>query len=291
MRPIPVKRLRALLPAGWEQKAVQATNEVRDTPHEDRPKAIEDRSFLWRRLRPRLATLSGRKCWYCETKSLRFDWAVDHFRPKNEVLEHPGHDYWWLAFWWGNYRLACKFCNERRVDKEGGTTGGKRTHFPLVDESRRALIEGDRIEDEDPVLLDPLDPADPGALFFLIDGQVVPRYDANVQERLHHRADRSIIIYHLHHRDLVDARRELYSELEEIVKRCDVCWRNLTTDNEAAKQGFSSAVGDLIQRLDWRAPYSAAARDMLRQMPKRVWMDQIIWTTDYNNVEGQPDAD
>jgi uncharacterized protein (TIGR02646 family) len=289
MRPIPIKKLRSMLPAGWDEKAIEATDKVRDTAPEARAKEIERHAGLWRRLRSSLARLSGRKCWYCETKSTRFDWAVDHFRPKNEIFERPGHDYWWLAFRWGNYRLACQFCNERRDDKEGGTAGGKRTHFPLVDESRRALIEGDKIEDEDPVLLDPADPGDPGALFFRIDGQVVPRYDSNVQQRLHERAEQSIRLYHLHHRDLVDARRELYSELEEIVSRCDVCFRNLTTDNEAAKHGFSRAMGELLARLDWRAPYSAAANDMLRQMRTRtrVWMDQIVPAPDYHD-EGEP---
>ena len=100
--------------------------------------------------------LSDDKCWYCESKQIRLDRHVDHYRPKNSVAEcadHPG--YWWLAFRSYNYRYSCTYCNSRRVDQRSGQAGGKADHFPLRDESRRAFSPDDPIDDEQPTLLDP----------------------------------------------------------------------------------------------------------------------------------------
>lgn len=56
------------------------------------------------------------KCAYCET---RYDVGapvdIEHFRPKGEVADVPGHPgYWWLAADWGNLLPSCIDCNRRR---------------------------------------------------------------------------------------------------------------------------------------------------------------------------------
>jgi hypothetical protein len=78
------------------------------------------------------------KCAWCETHC---EWKrqldVDHYRPKGEVAHWIGSPplvsdtppelapvsagYWWLAFDWSNYSLACSPCNQ----------GWKRTVFPV----------------------------------------------------------------------------------------------------------------------------------------------------------------
>ncbi len=100
------------------------------------------------------------KCVWCERYR---DWEreldVEHFRPKSEVAEWQGdppiisdvpprqHEigpgYWWLAFAWDNYSLACKTCNQ----------GWKRNLFPVAT-ARGACVEGGEVG-EQPLLLDP----------------------------------------------------------------------------------------------------------------------------------------
>jgi hypothetical protein len=78
------------------------------------------------------------KCAWCETHC---EWKrqldVEHYRPKGEVarwigspplvsdtppeLEPVSAGYWWLAYDWGNYSLACSPCNQ----------AWKRTTFPV----------------------------------------------------------------------------------------------------------------------------------------------------------------
>lgn len=63
-----------------------------------------------------LEALFHGKCAYCET---RYDVGapvdIEHFRPKGEVADLPGHPgYWWLAADWGNLLPSCIDCNRRR---------------------------------------------------------------------------------------------------------------------------------------------------------------------------------
>src|SRR5690606_8161881 len=121
----------------------------------------DDHADVWKELKLPLATLFHQKCWYCESSVTRDDNAVDHFRPKGRVKEaqqtHTG--YRWLAFNHTNYRYSCTFCNSRRVNVEGGTTGGKADRFPLMNEAMRVYAEG-LCDAEEPMLLDPCDPFD-----------------------------------------------------------------------------------------------------------------------------------
>jgi uncharacterized protein (TIGR02646 family) len=228
-----------------------------------------------------LAELSNQKCWYCETQNDgRFDWEVEHFRPKGRVIEcgesHPG--YWWLAFDWRNLRLACTFCNQRRVDKEGGTAGGKRDHFPLLPGGVRAMVEADRLTPEMPTLLDPTRAGEPGLLFFGIDGTVTARYREENRPIAYHRACESVRIYHLDHVDLVEARKRLFNKIEEIIEEAEEHWRDVESDNAAAARAFDTACARLLNMIHDNSRYSAAARDMLRRYRdgRHEWIEQIL---------------
>lgn len=103
------------------------------------------------------------KCAWCEQ---HFEWKrqldVEHYRPKAEVTRWEGSPplvsnkppeqiwvsdgYWWLAFDWTNYSLACGPCNQ----------GWKRSLFP-VREPREAHAEGMEAR-EHVLLLDPMSP-------------------------------------------------------------------------------------------------------------------------------------
>ena len=107
------------------------------------------------------------KCAYCEayiTDNQRGD--VEHFRPKGKVTDASDKDvlvtdrnertrahwgYYWLAYATKNLMPSCQLCNQ---PVSGGL--GKRTRFPLEDESTRARYHDDDIAKEKPLLINPL---------------------------------------------------------------------------------------------------------------------------------------
>src|SRR5687768_17617826 len=113
------------LPHNWQVRAQLALDELRKEIQEADAAAVaagEDvasarklaitqglkqaaRQKIWRDLDQPLKTLTNGKCWYSESKNPMSDKNVDHFRPKNSVVEDAAHEgYWWLAFDWKNYR-------------------------------------------------------------------------------------------------------------------------------------------------------------------------------------------
>lgn len=64
---------------------------------------------------------------------------IDHYRPKNH--------YWWLAYNYENYVIACKLCNSKY----------KRKHFPLYDETTKVVFSRrNQIQSEQPLIFNPL---------------------------------------------------------------------------------------------------------------------------------------
>ena len=91
MRYINTSHLADKLPDTWASRASTAKNLVSSATTTNRASVINTNGHLWREIKPELGSLSNRNCWYCESKSDRADNAVDHFRPKNEILECTGH--------------------------------------------------------------------------------------------------------------------------------------------------------------------------------------------------------
>jgi len=132
----------------------------------------------WGLLKNWLSKVSFNKCWYCEAKSTRAPFDVDHFRPKLSItvdgVKLVGHDgYYWLAYEWQNFRLSCQRCN--RPEKDNATIlHGKANEFPIQDETRRCLLPADNPNAESPRLLDPCSEVDCRLLAHGLDGEVKP---------------------------------------------------------------------------------------------------------------------
>jgi hypothetical protein len=137
------------------------------------------------------------KCCYCESQVRHVSPGnIDHYRPMaasqqaiGEPFIRPG--YYWLAYEWTNLLFVCHNCNQYF----------KRNLFPLENPSRRALSHRDRIEDEQPLLLNPCleDPAD----------FVQFREEFIIAVEAHPRGNATIWILKLNERpDLVERRRE-----------------------------------------------------------------------------------
>ena len=185
---------------------------------------------------------------------------------KGRVAECPDMPcgYWWLAFEWRNYRYSCTFCNSRRVDLDGGTEGGKHDHFPLFDETRRARTPAEDLDQEQPFLLDPCDPADPVLLWFDEDGRPVPSPTTcpDVDCYLGQRALISIRLLHLDHVDLVERRRALCNRIRELIHHADRMFLRYQGGDATAHEAFSNSIRQLRGTLHEREEYTATAYAM-----------------------------
>jgi uncharacterized protein (TIGR02646 family) len=145
--------------------------------HADRADYIK-KNGSWGLLKRWLANVSGDKCWYCEAKSTRAPFDVDHFRPKLGVtvdsVKLAGHNgYYWLAYEWWNFRLSCQRCN-RPEKNDNEALHGKANEFPIRDEALRCTLPAGHLNAESPRLLDPCVQQDCELLAHGIDGEVKP---------------------------------------------------------------------------------------------------------------------
>ena len=265
MRHVPMDRVRASIPASWEHRAQQATDEIRPLVVEQRRQAI-DRKALWRELREPLKNVMHDKCWYCESRQCRTDNPIDHFRPKGRVEECQTHGgYWWLAFNWENYRYCCDYCNSYGSAATRGTAGGKQDHFPLWDEGRRALTEADDLHQEQPLLLDPLSAADPELLWFNEDGRASPHphCGADPTQYLHRRASESIRLYHLNQQGISEGRAELCKLIKRLVVQADEMYLRYSQGDPTARHAYAHTIEQLRSMVKENAEYSMTAVSML----------------------------
>ena len=166
------------LPARWLTVYVGQVAKVNALGTHDLRSEYIKKHGSWGRLKNWLAKASEYKCWYCEAKSPRAPFDVDHFRPKLGItvdgVKLAGHDgYYWLAYEWSNFRLSCQRCN--RPENDGADVlHGKANEFPVRDEVHRCMVPAGQLDAELPKLLDPCVQADCELLAHGIDGEVKP---------------------------------------------------------------------------------------------------------------------
>lgn len=268
MRHVPKARVQASLPNGWEDRAQQATDDVRPLPPAERRARIDAKRALWAELRGPFKDLMGGKCWYCESNQCRTDNPIDHFRPKGGVAECETHGgYWWLAFDWENYRYCCDYCNSYGSPATRGTPGGKQNNFPLWDENRRAMTEADDLDQEQPLLLDPLSAADPGLLWFNEDGSTSPNPRTcgnDPLQYLHKRASESIRLYHLEQEDIKERRADLCRAIKKLIVEADKMFLRYAGGDQTARGAYSEKIELLRSWTKEDADYSMTAVSTLK---------------------------
>lgn len=234
----------------------------------DGPEAIDDHSSVWRDCKEHLKEASYGKCFYCESKEIRSDGAVDHFRPKSV--------YPWSAFSFSNFRFACTFCNSLRKDKETGKTGGKGNQFPLFDETSRATCsEEERYEQ--PKLIDPCRAGDPSEIDFSSDGRALPAYSREGDHR-YERGKVSITAYHLNHTSFVEDRRKHAILLEEKIKAACSAHESCASGNLDAQARFDEAIRDLHRAIQPHAKYSVFARRVINCHRENPLIEAVLTT-------------
>lgn len=245
----------------WREQAERATGQLLDLRDEERVAFLQKNSWIWQDLKPALEELSGGKCWYCEGKISRFDYHVDHYRPKNKVKNRDGTErpgYWWLAFDHRNFRFSCGYCNCGHATSGG--TRGKANQFPLAQGSVVASSPDLNVEDEVPLLLDPTRSSDPLLLWFLDNGEACPSCPDGLP---HQRAEETIVVLNLNYYKTVDERRNLWNEIIGIVEHGNRAYEQYRKGSAVGYQEFEYAIKDLRRRIAQIAPYSAAARACL----------------------------
>ncbi|MGA7239918.1 MAG: hypothetical protein WBY44_29830 [Bryobacteraceae bacterium] len=141
----------------WKDKAREGTEDLRkwydkNPPGTRLPKDLFN-SKIYGELKESLIQFFAGKCAYCESYFESVSWGdVEHYRPKRAVTEDPKHrGYYWLAYWEPNLLPSCQKCNQ---------AGGKLNCFPVT--GKRALLPGDDLDAETPLLLNPYVEADCG---------------------------------------------------------------------------------------------------------------------------------
>lgn len=171
-------------PSGFERRMGPHRQRVEASVQADEKPDFEP--HVWQDYKEHFARVQRGKCAYCEASALATGVGdVDHFRPKGEVSElgddpatwgrerpwlanvkkpkyHQVSDrgYWWLAYNWENWLLACERCNR----------AWKGSLFPVAEDPRPKPSPG---VVETLLLLDPFGSENPSAhLRFSPIGQV-----------------------------------------------------------------------------------------------------------------------
>jgi len=167
------------------------------------------------------------------------------------------------------------------VDDVNKTSGGKSDHFPLCPNSFRARQEGDDIELEDPELLDPIDPDDWKLLTFRLDGHPIPTKPPGTRE--YQRAAKSIEVYHLHCKPLVDDRRIVAGTVQHLVQELERLRPKIS--DPSIRAVFKRLEVKLLRAICSDSEYSAAALSYAKAelyklergiQVKRDWLEEII---------------
>jgi hypothetical protein len=173
-----------------------------------RNKLIDDNSLHWGQLKPWLASLSGGKCWFSETRDLYSHYDVEHFRPKKERKSKDGSKtdgYWWLAFNYLNLRLCGNVGNR----KKGGW-------FPLQPGSLCSSFDNQCHDMEVPYFIDPIDIEDVKLVAFDEEGNLVPNPHATAWET--ERVVETALRLKLNeHDELPEARRKIWAKTTRLV--------------------------------------------------------------------------
>jgi len=251
------------LPDGWHKKSQELLDSLKAAQNDvQRSEIIKRNQDHWKAVKHVLESLFNYKCWYTEAPQQGTDVDVDHFRPKKRVQEtlsnaEPHEGYWWLTFSIQNYRCSCIVANRRRTDVKTGVTGGKADHFPLCDEGMRARTPDCDLEEEQPILLDPLKATDVQLLQFKPDGEVMPRFSKEKHARKFMRADQSILFYNLNHSDFVRCRMELRDQIDREVNAAKRYFNKLETGDADNDFAYEQTICRLMDMTSKRAPFSS----------------------------------
>jgi hypothetical protein len=258
LRPIDLRHLPRV--ANLEQ--INASNAaILLVAEEDRKDFIDEHDQECSALRGPLWGLGYMKCWYSEASLQQPEGQVEHYRPKKR-LSGAGHGgYWWRAFDWRNLRLAHPTVNRRKTDYLTGKLVGKGSYFPIRSEASRATNAAAEA-DEQPVLLDPVVPADTLLLCFSEEsGAPRSRHTKESNEWLHQRAELSIEYYHLDEASWNVKRADLMAEVKKLCKQLEALALEQPRDDVA----YDAKINEIVSYISPFAEFSSACLQIVKE--------------------------
>jgi hypothetical protein len=252
MRYVPLLENEDTLPKAWKEESERLLARlIVERDCKKRKALIEKHRAHWGELTDWLREISLNKCWYTEAPFDADYPEVDHYRPKKESLDQNGekiHDgYWWLAFEWTNYRLSKPVPNRK-----------KGAYFPLRVNQRAATCPDDPVNDESPLLLDPISRGDCLLLSYTEEGKPVAADDSEGWDK--NRVDYSIDRYKLDYDPINQQRKTIWITARSLINEWSKYKKeeNLT-GSASAKALANEKLGQIIKMLGREAPYSMVA--------------------------------
>ena len=174
---IPKEKLDALKALSEALNAIEGAAE--------RKAFIKENQAAWSQVRHELSLMSFDKCWYTEAREAVSRYQTDHFRPHGRAKQADKdfrEGYCWLAFDIDNFRIVGVLANTQNQEYSDETIG-KADWFPLLEPEKRATLFNRSIANETPILIDPVDPSDPGKIVFNDNGEAHPADNLSDAER------------------------------------------------------------------------------------------------------------
>lgn len=205
---------------------------------------------LWDETFPDLQNLFLNKCAYCESPIIIMEGLVDHFRPIGDAIGLEKQifpdGYWWLAYNWENLYLVCKDC-----------AATKSNRFPVAGAYPEPMSFGEKLRQDQALLLDPCYDQPAAYLQFQADGSVIPveRPDPATSsgEPGYNRGEITIEILGLNRRALLAARGQEAGRLMDN-------WKRLVGGPlELAEKNLPA----LLEAISDQAPFAGMARSLL----------------------------
>ena len=152
---------------------------------------------------------------------------VEHFRPKKQAVDDKGQDrggYWWLAFYWKNYRICGAVGNTKKGDR-------------FCVRSHKANSYTDSIDDEIIYFLDPTVIDDPLKISFIDTGEAIPS-SPNLTDWDYIRANYTITNLDLNCEPLIEGRKSLWASIVLRIREI----QNLITENNSNPSASKSTL-------------------------------------------------
>lgn len=268
----------------WEKEAEVHLEKLKKMSRSGRSKYL-NRHNHWGKLYTALSKLSYGKCWYSEAPANSSEWEIEHYRPKMKSKAEDGKiirsdGYWWLSYYWKNFRLAGTLVNKVRRDRFqiDGKPFGKGNFFPL-DFSQGGVMAkpyDNHCGCETTYLLDPIAPRDTQYIAFDENGEAFENADRDDDDFNYKRATLSIYFYGLNHTPVVIARKQIWESCKNEIELAHNYFKNKSIPQKLRETYIENCYNRIFEMSRQDKPYSSVVFSYIRQKRNDYkWLDGL----------------